>query len=229
MIELKDMLTFSDISELCEYIVEVKSTDEVSTIIANRSRVIEIMTHIILGYDVEVESIDVDYEEYYDNAYYIGIYNDIEPDGNGKVVIDVGKAYYDEDGEYINCYDYVMFDGEVNSRAFINIIDNPCSDITDYDWFVIDDETDNDLCDKRENDNIGIVNNAKETSEDTEENKDKNGKGITYIKDEDGKIHGFSVSASIGDSVISYSYYGTDTYDKNDIVELSNKLNGFFF
>lgn len=209
MKKAKDMIRFQDIYELCNHMMSKVKDDEV-TVVANRDTVISIMRELISVYTFDIDRIDIDFEEEYFDAYYVNLYIDKD---TKRLFMSIGKGYNEYRNEYFGFDGYVMFDECVNSRAMIDLFNNEDVDVSDYDCFIIGD------------DDTEYEQESKCKCKNKLEDKDR----ISYLKDDNGDIHGFSINASNENSAYSYSFYGTDVYDNSDIINLTAALRDFLF
>ena len=157
-----------------------------------------------LGCIVELE----DYEmSHYDKEYCI----ELTEDGISSEKIYHKDRYYDGGGDI----SYVHED--CNSKL-LNHIESE----TVYEFGIGDNKyiADIDCC------NCADESCPNKCSQNADKSKEKDEKYTEYSKDEDGDIHGFTVSKSDDNSYTSYSYYTSEKLDNNDVNKML-KIIGF--
>lgn len=214
----KDMISFKDIDYLCDYIME-KSEEEFTSVIANRDIILTIMYNLISVYcDFEIGCCHIDFEDMYDKEYYLSIFKNEDTD---IYSISIEKAYNEDTQCYLGTDGYIMFHEETNSKALRDILNNHNSEVSDYDWFIIgEDDVDEPVV------HDGVVNskNINNINDKISEKTKTEKTDVKYSKDDNGDIHGFTLSSSDGDSCFSYSYYGTDVLDGDELQKLVRAL-----
>lgn len=222
----KDMISFKDIDYLCDYIME-KSEEEFTSVIANRDIILTIMYDLISAYcDIEIGCCHIDFEDMYDKEYYLSIFKNEDTD---IYSISIEKAYNEDTQCYLGTDGYIMFHEETNSKALRDILNNHNSEVSDYDWFIIgEDDVDESIehDDNVKNKNTNKINDKVNNKNDKVSDKVKTEKtDVKYSKDDNGNIHGFILSSSDGNGYRSYSYYGTDVLDGDELKSLVRAMN----
>ena len=133
MNKYKDMIAFSDIDCLCEYIIDT-AEKEVVNMIAHREIVLETLRCIEYSCDIEIGCLDIDFIDDYDKEYTLCAYYG---DSSDLLNVSVEKSFDEAKNCYLGMDGYILIHEETNSKALRDILDNHNSEISDYDWFVI--------------------------------------------------------------------------------------------
>ena len=165
------MLNFENIENLVPHMFDnLDNEDNLVSVIANKKMVTDIMVELLNYKNVILESCELDYDEEYDREYIVSLFNDVESD---NWHINVEKCYLLEKQKYVATEGYVLFHEDVNSKALIDMQNNECMPLGDYDWFTIGNE---ELEGINEDDN-DVETNLNET--DPEDELDDSGYSIT--------------------------------------------------
>ncbi len=165
------MLNFENIENLVPHMFDnLDNEDNLVSVIANKKMVTDIMVELLNYKNVILESCELDYDEEYDREYIVSLFDDVESD---NWHINVEKCYLLEKQKYVATEGYVLFHEDVNSKALIDMQNNECMPLGDYDWFTIGNE---ELEGINEDDN-DVETNLNET--DPEDELDDSGYSIT--------------------------------------------------
>lgn len=196
MNKYKDMITFINIDNLCEHIIDM-AEKEVVNMIAHRGIILETLRCIEHSYNIKIGCIDIDFVNDYDKEYTLCTYYD---DDSDLLNVSIEKLFDEEKNCYLGVDGYVLIHENANSRALRDILDNHNSEVSDYDWFAIgEDDAEEPV---RYN---NIV-----------ENKNTDKISVKHLKNDEEEIHGVILSSSDGDICNIYSYYMADIFDNFD-------------
>lgn len=124
--------------------------DKFVTVVVNEDLAVKLLTELLVHDDIKLDFCNIDGFEY-DREYYVELsfdeYNDIYN-------IAVEQAYSYDKGMYFGTDGVVLFHEDVNSKALIDIQSNENVEVTEYDWFTLEEDSDNgktdDISDKEE-------------------------------------------------------------------------------
>lgn len=184
-----DTFTFESIEEFCEMLDDVL-TDSTETIsVVAKYNDAKEIIKELVLYGYDFGYIHLDYE--YPNEYEVMIIND-------RIYCDKLKR----DGEYItSCATAIYAMEDVNSKCILRSYPDAKTKILvqiepdDEELGDHDDDIDYDACEYKDDCDV------------------------RFTKDEDGKVHGMTVSSSDGDRYISHSIYCTDAFDQNEMLD----------
>ena len=209
MNKYKDMITFINIDNLCEHIIDM-AEKEVVNMIAHRGIILETLRCIEHSYNIKIGCIDIDFVNDYDKEYTLCTYYD---DDSDLLNVSIEKLFDEEKNCYLGVDGYVLIHENANSRALRDILDNHNSEVSDYDWFAIGED------DAEEP--VGYNNII--------ENKNTDKISVKHLKNDEKEIHGVILSSSDGDICNIYSYYMADifdSFDRNGLKMFLRELNG---
>lgn len=149
------MLNFENYECIADYMKNyIDDVNDSISVVTNKDMTVEIMYELLRWKDVNLSKCNIEHESHYDKEYMITLYYD--PDDNKKIYVDVEEAYSDDLGRYIVGSDSVLFYEDVNSKALIDMENNPFFENVFHDWFTIGEEesdnTDKDDIDKDDTD-----------------------------------------------------------------------------
>lgn len=184
-------VSFIDVEDFCNMLDDVFSdTKESVSVIAKYHDAKEIIKELVLyGYDFGY--INLDYE--YPDEYEIMVISDC-------IYCDKLKR----DGKYLVSGAYTIYVLEdVNSKCILKCFPDARTKILveleskdeESDLYDEDDDIDCDACEHKDDCDVRLT------------------------KDEDGEVHGMTVSSSDGDRYISHSIYCTDVFDQNEMLD----------
>ncbi len=134
------MLNFENYEYIADYMKNyIDEVHDSISIVVNKDMVIEIMYELLRWEDVNLSKCNIEHDSYYDKEYMITLYYDTED--NNKICIDVEQAYSFELRRYIVGSDSVLFYEDVNSKALIDMQNNPFFENVFHDWFTIVEDT----------------------------------------------------------------------------------------
>lgn len=167
------MLNFENYEHIADYMKNyIDDVNDSISVVTNKDMTVEIMYELLRWKDVNLSKCNIEHESHYDKEYMITLYCD--PDDNKKIYVDVEEAYSDDLGRYIVGSDSVLFYEDVNSKALIDMENNPFFENVFHDWFII----------------------GEEELEDTE--KDNNGSELDDDHEDGSKDSGYSVTVKVG-------------------------------
>lgn len=167
------MLNFENYEHIADYMKNyIDDVNDSISVVTNKDMTVEIMYELLRWEDVNLSRCNIEHESHYDKEYMITLYRD--PDDNNKICVDVEEAYSDDLGRYIIGSDSVLFYEDVNSKALIDMENNPFFENVFHDWFTI----------------------GEEELEDTEE--DDNGSELDDDYEDDSKDFGYSITVKVG-------------------------------
>lgn len=130
------MLNFENYEYIADYMKNyIDDVNDSISVVTNKDMTVEIMYELLQWEDINLSKCNIEHESYYDKEYMITLYCD--PDDNKKICVDVEEAYSDDLGRYIVGSDSVLFYEDVNSKALIDIENNPFFENVFHDWFTI--------------------------------------------------------------------------------------------
>lgn len=132
------MLNFNTIEDLVSHMFEsTDNEDNLVSVIADKEMSVEIMKELLDYENVILNSCEIDFDEEYDREYIVSLFDDIESD---KWYVNVEKSYRSDKENYISTGGYVLFHGDVNSKAIIDMQNNEYVPLGEYSLFVIGEE-----------------------------------------------------------------------------------------
>lgn len=155
------MLNFENYEYIADYMKNyINDVNNSISVVTNKDMTVEIMYELLRWEDVNLSKCNIEHDSYYDKEYMITLYYD--PDDNNKICVDVEEAYSDDLGRYIVGPDSVLFYEDVNSKALIDMENNPFFENVFHDWFTIGEaESDeNDMDEENELDNANSENDS---------------------------------------------------------------------
>ena len=159
-------MNFEHYEDIADYMKNyIDDENDSISVVVNKDMAVEIMYELLRWEDVNLSKCNIEHESYYDKEYMITLYCD--PDDNNKICVDVEEAYSADLGRYIVGSDSVLFYEDVNSKALIDMENNPFFENVFHNWFTIgeedieeenadaDDDDDTDLEDAKETEDSG--------------------------------------------------------------------------
>lgn len=143
------MLNFDDIEDLISYIFEKLDDDESVSVVANKDLSLSIIKELLEYENIILKYANVDDYEY-NREYIVTLHDDIDTD-DWDIAIE--PIYNYEKEMYFGTDGYVLFHEDVNSKVMIDMQNNKNVEISGHDWFVINDESDDNDTDEHEMDN----------------------------------------------------------------------------
>lgn len=136
------MINFENIEDLVAYMFEsLDNEDNLVSAITNKEMTIEVM-HELLNYEnVILNSCEIDDDCDYNREYRVSLYDDTESD---YWYVNVEKDFDSKTGKYIGADGYVLFHGNVNSKAMVDMQKNEFMPLDEYDLFTIGEEIEED-------------------------------------------------------------------------------------
>lgn len=156
------MKNFTDVEELVSYMYEKVDDECPITVIADKDITINLMQEFLLYDNTSLISVELDTYDY-DKEYQTVLIYDAE---NEIYKFYIDYAYNNEIKRYYGMDGIVLFHEDVNSKALVDMQSNKEIEMTEYDWFTFDADTD-----ESEDDEV-----SDEEDTDIEENKDTDGK-----------------------------------------------------
>lgn len=130
------MLNFENYECIADYMKNyIDDVNDSISVVANKAMAVEIMYELLRWEDVNLSKCNIEHDFYYDKEYMITLYYD--PYDNSKICVDVEEAYSDDLERYIVGSDSVLFYEDVNSKALIDMENNPFFENVFHDWFTI--------------------------------------------------------------------------------------------
>lgn len=137
------MLNFENYEYIADYMkYYIDDVNDSISVVANKDMAVEIMYELLRWEDVNLSKCNIEHDSYYDKEYMITLYYD--PDDYNKICIDVEPAYSNDLGRYIVGSDSVLFYEDVNSKALIDMENNPFFENIFHDWFTIGEDVEED-------------------------------------------------------------------------------------
>lgn len=137
------MLNFENYEYIADYMKNyIDDVNDSISVVTNKDMTVEIMYELLRWEDVNLSKCNIEHDSYYDREYMITLYYD--PDDNNKICVDVEEAYSNDLGRYIVGSDSVLFYEDVNSKALIDMENNPFFENVFHDWFTIGEEESDD-------------------------------------------------------------------------------------
>lgn len=127
-------LTYWMFNKVNEY-----NKENIVTIVANENLAIKLLSELLIHDDVKLDFCNIDSFEY-NREYYVELFFD---EDNDIYSIAVEQAYDYDKEMYFGTDGIVLFHEDVNSKALIDIQSNENVDITEYDWFTLEEGFDN--------------------------------------------------------------------------------------
>ena len=130
------MLNFENYEYIADYMKDyINDVNDSISDVTNKDMAVEIMYELLRWEDVNLSKCNIEHDSYYDKEYLITLYYD--PDDNDKICVDVEEAYSDALDRYIVGSDSVLFYEDVNSKALIDMENNPFFENIFHDWLTI--------------------------------------------------------------------------------------------
>lgn len=168
------MLNFENYEYIADYMKNyIDEVHDSISIVVNKDMVIEIMYELLRWEDVNLSKCNIEHDSYYDKEYMITLYYD--PEDNNKICIDVEQAYSFDLRRYIVGSDSVLFYEDVNSKALIDMQNNPFFENVFHDWFTIGEDTLDDV----DEDCSANISDLDDSEIDDENDPNDSGYGIT--------------------------------------------------
>lgn len=124
--------------------------DNLVTVIANENLAVKLLAELLIHDDTKLDFCNIDGFEY-DREYYVELSFD---EDNDIYDIAVEQAYNYDKEMYFGTEGVILFHEDVNSKALIDIQSNENVEVTEYDWFTLEEDSDNgktdDISDKEE-------------------------------------------------------------------------------
>ena len=189
-----DTFTFDSIEEFCEMLDDVFADSTESVSVIAKHYDAKEIIKELILYGYDFGYINLDYE--YPDEYEIMVINN-------HIYCDKLKR----DGKYITSGAYAIYALEdVNSKCILRCFPDSKTKILveigfrDEELEFLNDESDCDACEHKDDCDI------------------------RFAKDEDGEVHGMTVSSSDGDRYISHSIYCTNAFDQTEMLDFLGEI-----
>ena len=124
--------------------------DNLVTVVVDKDLSVKILAELLVHDDIKLDFCNIDNLEY-DREYYVELFFDKD---NDTYNIAVDQAYNYDKEMYFGTDGVILFHEDINSKALIDIQSNKHVDVTEYDWFTLEEGSDNgktdDTSDKEE-------------------------------------------------------------------------------
>lgn len=206
------MLKFENELDLATYMYEkiFDIEEEIVSVVADKELIIRLMTELLCNKDTVLDVCEINSYDY-DREYLTSLWRDEE---DNLYHLSVTQTYNYEQGIYFSTDGYILFHEDVNSKAQIDMQNNPFTEISEIDWFIIGEDNSDFDCENCDRDE------CVRCWEDCAEH----GKKVAHSKNDGNDMHGFTVSKSDRNSYYSMSFYSTDKLSKRDIQGLIQEV-----